>query len=148
MMNVPRLLGSLVLRPLALLNPHLIVLSVVGLPARVDCASFGIIHGGVRMISGEERVAFVWRCPGCSGVYEGEGLLFLHTDGMHRYCPCGGQLVESVEPATERHYRLVIPEHLRGTLLHRQLEWREAGETVEVTVGGRRDRHINIFCAN
>jgi hypothetical protein len=75
-------------------------------------------------------------------------LLFLHTDGVHRYCPCGGQLVESVEPATERHYRLVIPEHLRGTLLHRQLEWREAGESVEVTVGGRRDRHINIFCAN
>jgi hypothetical protein len=51
-----------------------------------------------------------------------------------------------VEPATERHYRLVIPEQLRGTLLHRQLEWREA---VEVTVGGEReDRHINIFRAN
>jgi hypothetical protein len=53
-----------------------------------------------------------------------------------------GRLAEDVELATERHYRLVIPEQLRGTLLHRQLEWREA---VEVTVGGEReDRHINI----
>ncbi len=69
-------------------------------------------------------------------------MLFLHTDEDHRYCPCGGRLVEDVEPATERHYRLVIPERLRGTLLHRQLEWREA---VEVTVGGRQDRYINIF---
>jgi hypothetical protein len=81
-------------------------------------------------------------------VYEGEGLLFLHTDGVHRYCPCGGRLVESVEPATERRYRLVIPEQLRGTPLHRQLESREAGEPVEVTVGVGRDRHIDIFCAN
>jgi hypothetical protein len=93
------------------------------------------------MISGE-RVTFIWRCPECSAVYGGEGLLFLHTDEVHWYCPCGGQLVEDVEPATERHYRLVIPERLRGTLLHRQLEWRQA---VEVTVGGERDRHINIF---
>jgi hypothetical protein len=100
------------------------------------------------MISGEKPVAFVWRCPGCSGVYEGEGLLFLHTDGVYRYCPFGGRLVESVEPAAKRRYRLVIPEQLRGTLLHRQLEWREAGEAVEITVGGRRERHISIFCAN
>jgi hypothetical protein len=99
------------------------------------------------MISGEETVTFVWRCPNCSAVYGGEGLLFLHTDEVHWYCPCGGQLVEDVEPAVERHYRLVIPERLRGTLLHRQLEWREAGEAVEVTVG-RRDQHINIFCDN
>ena len=95
------------------------------------------------MISGRGTIAFVWRCPDCSGVYEGEALLFLHTDGMYRYCPCGGRLVESVEPAAERHYRLVIPERLRGTLLHRQLERREAGEAVEVTVGS--ERHINIF---
>ncbi|HEX2181686.1 MAG TPA: hypothetical protein VHH10_05325 [Rubrobacteraceae bacterium] len=93
-------------------------------------------------------MAFVWRCPDCSGVYDGEGLLFLHTDGMHWYCSCGGRLVEDVEPATERHCRLVIPEHLRGTSLHRQLEWREAGEVVEVTVGGGRVRHISIFCDN
>jgi hypothetical protein len=100
------------------------------------------------MISREDKVAFVWRCPDCSGVYEGEGLLFLHTDGVHRYCPCGGMLVEDVEPAAERRYRLVIPERLRGTLLHQRLEWREAGEAVEVTVGDRRYRHISIFCAN
>jgi hypothetical protein len=50
-----------------------------------------------------------------------------------------------VEPTTERHYRLVIPEWLRGTLLHRQLEW---GESVEVPVGCERDLHINISCAN
>ena len=68
---------------------------------------------------------------------------FLHTDGARWYCPCGGRLVEDVEPEVERHYQLVIPERLRGTLLHRQLEWREA---VEVAVGCERDRHINIFC--
>jgi hypothetical protein len=57
----------------------------------------------------------------------------------------GGRLVEGVEPATERDYRLVIPERLKGTLLHRQLEWRE---DVKVTVGGGRDdRHIDIFSA-
>ena len=100
------------------------------------------------MISRKETVAFVWRCPDCSGAYEGEGLLFLHTDRVHRYCPCGGQLVENVEPAAERRYRLVIPEVLRGTLLHCQLERREAGEAVEVIVGGCLDRHINILCGN
>jgi hypothetical protein len=94
------------------------------------------------MISGEETVAFIWRCPDCSAAYGGEGLAFLHTDEVHWYCPCGGRLLEDVEPATERHYRLVIPARLQGTLLHRQLEWRQA---VEVTVGGERDRHINIF---
>ena len=48
-----------------------------------------------------------------------------------------------MEPEVERRYRLVIPERLRGTLLPRQLEWREA---VNVTVGCERDRHIDIFC--
>ena len=72
-------------------------------------------------------------------------MLYLHTDGARWYCPCGGRLVEDVEPEVERHYRLVIPERLRGTLLHRQLEWREA---VEVSVGCERDRHINIFSAS
>ena len=72
-------------------------------------------------------------------------MMFLHTDEVHWYCPCEGQLVEGVEPATERRYRLVIPERLRGTLLHRQLEW---GKTVEVTVGCEPDRHINISCVN
>jgi hypothetical protein len=37
---------------------------------------------------------------------------------------------------------------LRGTLLYRQLERCEAGGAVEVTVGGRLDRHINILCGN
>jgi hypothetical protein len=75
-------------------------------------------------------------------VYEGEGLLFLRTDEAHWYCPVRGRLVEDVEPATERyHCQLVIPEPLRGTMLHRQVEWLES---VEVTVGGQ-DRHINIF---
>jgi len=96
------------------------------------------------MFSGKS-VAFVWRCPVCVAVYGGDGLSFLHTDEEHWYCPCGGQLVEDVEPATERQYRLVIPERLRGTLLHRQLEWREA---VEVTVGCERDQHINISSTN
>ena len=101
---------------------------------------------GLGMFSPEETVTFVWRCPECSAVYGSEGLLFLHTDGAHWYCPCGGRLVEDVEPATERHYRLIIPERLRGTHLHRQLQWREA---VEVTVGaGRDEQHIDIFCTN
>jgi hypothetical protein len=95
------------------------------------------------MISQEETVTFVWRCPDCAAVYEGEGLLFLHTDEAHWYCPCGGRLVEDIEPARERHYLVVIPERLRGTRLHRQLEWREA---VEVMIGGGRQHlHINIF---
>jgi hypothetical protein len=34
------------------------------------------------MISGEETVTCVWRCPDCSAVYEGEGLLFLYTSGI------------------------------------------------------------------
>ena len=46
-------------------------------------------------------------------------MLLLHTDEARWYCPCGGRLDEDVEPATERHYQLVIPERLRGTLLHR-----------------------------
>ena len=92
-----------------------------------------------------ETVTFVWQCPDCSAVYGADGLRFLHADEEHWYCRCGGRLVEGVEPATERHYRLVIPERLKGTLLHRQLEWRE---DVEVTVGGGwDDRHIDIFCA-
>ena len=70
----------------------------------------------------EGTVIFVWRCPNCPGVYDGESLLFLHSDGDHTYCPCGGCLVEGVAPEWERRYRPVIPEYLRGTLLHRQLE--------------------------
>ena len=95
------------------------------------------------MICGEETVTFVWRCPDCAAMYDGESLPFLYTDEACAYCPCGGRLVEDVEPATEHHYRLIIPEQLRGTRLHRQLERSEA---VEVTVGDRQDRHIGISC--
>ena len=55
-------------------------------------------------------------------------------------------MVEDLEPAAEHHYRLVIPERLWRTRLRRQLESREADEAVEVTVGGRQDRHIGIVC--
>ncbi len=98
------------------------------------------------MITREETVIFVWRCPDCAAVYDGKGLLFLYTDGANAYCTCGGRLVEDVEPAAEHHYRLIIPEQLSGTRLHRQLERREAGEAVEVTVSDRHDRHIGISC--
>jgi hypothetical protein len=100
------------------------------------------------MISMQETVAFVWRCPDCAAVYEGESLFFLHADGEHRYCSCGGLLEEGVEPTTEHHYRLVLPEYLRGTRLHRQLERRLAGdECVEVSTG-RGERYIHFDCAN
>ena len=99
------------------------------------------------MITREEAVIFVWRCPDCAAVYDGESLQFLYTDGAWAYCPCGGRLVEDVEPAAEHHYRLIIPEQLWGTRLRRQLERREAGEAVEVTVGDRQDRHIGISCS-
>lgn len=81
-------------------------------------------------------VDFVWRCPGCGAVYESESLLFLYADGDFWYCPCGERLVEEVEPVSEHHYRLVIPEHLQGTALHRQLERQAArGRCVEVESG-------------
>ena len=94
----------------------------------------------------ERTVAFVWRCPYCSGVYEGEGLLFLYTDEDYRYCPCGGRLVEGVASGGERRYRLVIPDYLRGTSLHRQLEELLANEEgIEVVPGREEDRHVSLF---
>ncbi len=93
----------------------------------------------------EATTTFVWRCPECSGTYGGESLPFLYTDGGYSYCPCGGLLVEDVAPEGERHYRLVVPELLRGTALHRQLEEFVADDGVEVAFGGRGDRYINLF---
>jgi hypothetical protein len=96
----------------------------------------------------QKTMAFVWRCPDCPGVYDGESLLFLYTDGDYRYCPCGARLVEGVAPEGERSYRLNIPEQLRGTSLHRQLEELLAGEeSVEVAPGRREDPHISL-CVN
>ena len=87
------------------------------------------------MVYREETVIFVWRCPDCAAVYDGESLQFLYTDETCAYCSCGGRLVEDVEPTAEHYYRLVIPQRLRGTQLHKQLERREADEAVEITVG-------------
>ncbi len=103
------------------------------------------------MVSDEGAVTFVWRCPECAGVYAGESLLFLYTDGVYRYCSCGGRLVEGVEDSgRDLHYRLVISERLRGTALHRQLARRMADEdSVEVEVGGRPDRCVGVYnCPN
>ncbi len=94
----------------------------------------------------EVTTTFVWRCPACSGTYGGESLPFLYTDGDHGYCPCGGRLIEDVAAQGKRHYRLVVPEPLRGTALHRQLEDLVADEDdVEVAFGGRGDHYINFF---
>ena len=94
----------------------------------------------------ERTMTFVWRCPDCSGMYGGESIAFLYTDGARGYCPCGGLLVEDVAPDGERHYRVVIPELLVGTLLHRQLEELVMSEDrVEVTSGRWGDRHINLY---
>jgi hypothetical protein len=92
----------------------------------------------------ERAVTFVWRCPECSTVYDGESLLFLYADGFYSYCSCGGRLVEDVEPERERRYRLVIPGSLVGSRLHRQLEMREEGEIVEVAVGELEDGYIHL----
>lgn len=93
----------------------------------------------------EETAVFVWRCPDCPGVYDGEILLFLHTDGDYRYCTCGGRLVEGVAAKVNRHYRLVVPKVLRDTSLHRQLEELVADEDIEVASGRGEDSHIRLF---
>ncbi len=87
---------------------------------------------------GEKTMVFVWRCPDCPGVYDGEGLLFLHTDGYYRYCVCGGRLVEDLAPEGECCYRLVVPSYLAGTSLHRRLEELLGGERGVELASGRR----------
>jgi hypothetical protein len=97
-------------------------------------------------VIGEQTMVFVWRCPNCSEVYDGESLLFLYTDGDYRYCTCGGRLVEGVAPEGERRCRLVVPEHLKGTSLHRQLEELLSGkEGAEIETDRREDHHIDLF---
>jgi len=94
---------------------------------------------------GERTMVFVWRCPDCPGVYGGESLLFLHTDGYYRYCTCGGRLVEDVAPEEERCSRLAIPSYLVGTSLHRRLEELLADEEgVELTSGRRDDGRVGL----
>jgi hypothetical protein len=83
------------------------------------------------MILAEGAVTFVWRCPVCAGVYGCESMQFLYTDGTYRYCSCGGRLIEDVEDASlGHHYRMTIPEHLRGSRLQRQLEDRLGPDAV------------------
>jgi hypothetical protein len=78
-------------------------------------------------------------------VYDGELLLFLHTDGDYRYCTCGGRLVEGVAAKVNRHYRLVVPGFLRDTSLHRQLEELLEDKDIEVAYGRGEDSHIRLF---
>ncbi len=107
-------------------------------------------QSGVLFMLKEETAVFVWRCPDCSEVYSAESLLFLYTDGDYRYCTCGSRLVEGVAAGVDWHYRLVIPEFLRGTSLHRQLEELLADEeNIEVAPGQGEERHVSLFgCPN
>jgi len=74
-------------------------------------------------------------------------MLFLYTDGVYRYCSCGGRLVEDVEEASlDHHYRMTIPEHLRGSRLQHQLEQR-LGEDA-VALADERGCHISCDCVN
>jgi hypothetical protein len=50
------------------------------------------------MISGEQMITVVWRCPDCASVYEVEGLLFVHTDEAHWYYPCGDHWSRTSSP--------------------------------------------------
>ncbi len=89
----------------------------------------------------EEMVIFVWRCESCSRVYDIESLAFLYSD-ERRYCWCGGELVEGVEPESAHRRRMVVPERFAGGRLYRELARREKG--VETTVGWRGG--VRLFC--
>jgi predicted nucleic acid-binding Zn-ribbon protein len=54
-------------------------------------------------------------CTRCGTFYSEASARFLYSDETGGYCPCGGRLLESVEPEGERHYRLLIPEPLKGS---------------------------------
>ena len=54
--------------------------------------------------------------------------------------------MEDVAPEGERRYRLVIPVHLIGTSLHRQLEGLLSdGKGIEVAHGRWEDHHIKLL---
>jgi hypothetical protein len=90
-------------------------------------------------------VDFVWRCEDCGRSYTSESLTFLYGDEETGYCSCGGRLVEDVEPASEHGYRLVVPEGLWGSRLHRLLERRICGEGVELVEEGRGGRSVRLL---
>jgi hypothetical protein len=98
------------------------------------------------MIVEEQTATFVWRCPDCKSAYGGECLPFLHTDEVSGYCTCGGRLVEGVASVEERRYRLVVPQQLLGSQLHRDLKRRMAGEArVAVAEARQGDRLVALF---
>jgi hypothetical protein len=73
-------------------------------------------------------------CTRCGTYYDEAAARFLYSDETGGYCPCGGRLLESVEPEGERHYRLFIPEPLEGSAMHRELARRSGpGISVEVS---------------
>jgi hypothetical protein len=70
----------------------------------------------------------------------------LYTDGDYRYCTCGDRFVEGVAPEGECGCRLIVPEYLKGTSLHRQLEELLSGkEGAEIKPDRREDYHIVLF---
>ena len=91
------------------------------------------------MISREETVTFVWRCPDCPAGYDGDGLAFLHADVTPTVCPCGGRLVEELGSVPVGKQRIVVSAGLRGSALHRELRRRG----VEVAFGERSARALH-----
>ena len=72
-------------------------------------------------------------CTRCGTFYSEASARFLYSDETGGYCPCGGRLLESAEPEGERHYRLLIPEPLKGSATHRELA-RQSGPDISVEV--------------
>lgn len=91
------------------------------------------------MISREETVTFVWRCPDCPAVYDGSSVSFLYSEGAPTVCPCGGRLVEEIGSLSPHNDRLVLSAGLRGSALHRELQRRG----VEVAFGERSARVLH-----
>lgn len=91
------------------------------------------------MISREETVTFVWRCPDCPAVYDGNSVTFLHNDDAPAACACGGRLVEEMGHVTGPGDRLVLPAGLWGSALHGELRRRG----VEVAFGERSSRALH-----